>query len=85
MKCNRHYVTEVCICPTPPLCSAGLNSEFSFFETGCLIKARKSSLSYYGRGRDGLIPFPRTFVAKCNASNPIQDLNSDLCFHFLCQ
>ena len=41
----------------------GLNSEFFFSETSCLIKAEEPSLSYYlliaGRRRIGLIPFPR--------------------------
>ena len=41
----------------------GLNSEFSFSETGYLIKATEHNMPYYlpiARGRtDGFIPFPR--------------------------
>ena len=44
----------------------GLNSEFSFSYTSCLIKAKEYSLSYYlpiaGGRIIGFIPFPRVLV-----------------------
>ena len=44
----------------------GLNSEFSFSSTNCLIKAEERSLSYYlpiaGGRIIGFIPFPRVLV-----------------------
>ena len=51
----------------------GLNSEFSFSLTSCLLKAEGPSLSYYlpiaGGRIIGFIPFPRVLV-KCNQSRP---------------
>ena len=47
-------------------CLTGLNSEFSFSETGCLTKAEELSLPYYlsiaGRRIIGFIPFLRVLV-----------------------
>ena len=44
----------------------GLNSEFSFFKTSCLTKAKEPSMSYYlpiaGGRIIGFIPFPRVLV-----------------------
>ena len=44
----------------------GLNSEFSFSKTSCLVKAEKPSLPDYlpidGGRTIGLIPFPRVLV-----------------------
>ena len=46
----------------------GLNSEFSFSQTGCLTKAKESILPYYSFIRGGriiaFIPFPRVLVQR---------------------
>ena len=73
MKLQIFIKARVFIYPTPPQeqdatkgqfikrSLTGLNSEFSFFQTGCQTKVKEPSLSYYlpiAVGRIvGLIPF----------------------------
>ena len=82
---NDHlYVTSVCIYPTPQpeagcdtrsifkLVKASLNSKFSFPNTGCLTKAKESSLSYYlpiasGGEKKWIYALPKGVSAKGNA------------------
>ena len=66
---------------------SGLNSEFSFSETGCHTKAKEPSLVFYLftaiRRKIGLIPFPR-ILALCEMDNSIvQYLNSYRCVFIL--